>query len=124
MTEHATPPVGDARVTPLPCPFCGHPAIRMVDLSTNPKTHSYRCDNDDCDVRPTTCQKTQARVALNLWNTRALSRATGEEATVDEDTVYIALLGTVGDELLHHILADLKSAGLRITRAATPGAEG
>lgn len=85
MTQSpATPPVCDARTTPLPCPFCGEPAIRMVDLSTDPKTHSYRCDNENCDVRPTTCQKTSALVAKNLWNTRALPDASPPPPTADE----------------------------------------
>lgn len=77
--------------------------------------------HEDGSTVESTIKDLMEHIAMLDERIALLSRITSDEATVDEDTIYIALLGTVGDELLSHILADLKSSGLRITRA--PGAE-
>lgn len=51
-----------------PCPFCRAQPIRYVDLTSKPTMHTYKCENEFCQVQPETREFVSPLKALNAWN--------------------------------------------------------
>ena len=56
---------------PLPCPFCGTKALIMKHKSPVGISHSVYCPNEDCYVKPESCQVFGSpEKVIKLWNRR------------------------------------------------------
>lgn len=84
-----TPPVGEERVSLLPCPFCGSPGITHENDWADPPIWSVVCAGSDCfaSVREARTEaeaiaawnrRSRAAAAITVWNLPASPPAPGE----------------------------------------------